>query len=154
HPDSGRLGRIARAATQQGYAALNGVGAIAEADAERLRDLGVDPARITITGDPRFDAVLDSVDAVADDDPVRTLADPDFTLVAASTWPDDEALLLAAFAAIRQSRPAARLILAPHEPTAEALARIERTALSHGLERPVPFSILAAGSEPSLVVLD
>ncbi len=42
------------------------------------------------------------------------------TLVAGSTWPGDEAVLLAAFARVRASRPDARLILVPHEPTPAA----------------------------------
>ena len=48
------------------------------------------------------------------------------TLVAGSTWPADERPLLAAWRGIRERHPETRLIIAPHEPTAEHLAPIER----------------------------
>jgi 3-deoxy-D-manno-octulosonic-acid transferase len=39
------------------------------------------------------------------------------TLVAGSTWPSDEAVLLPAWVKLREIHPSARLIIAPHEPT-------------------------------------
>ena len=42
------------------------------------------------------------------------------TLVAGSTWPGDEAVLLDAFARVHAGAPDARLILVPHEPTPRA----------------------------------
>ena len=97
-------------------------GPVAEADAERLARLGVPPDRIRVLGDPRFDSVAARVAAVPPDEPLLRFGRGAPTLVAGSTWPPDEAVLLDAFARVRAHRPEARLILVPHEPTAEHLA--------------------------------
>jgi 3-deoxy-D-manno-octulosonic-acid transferase len=55
------------------------------------------------------------------------------TLVAGSTWPADETPLLAAWEEVRARVPEARLIIAPHEPTASHLEPIERWAGLAGL---------------------
>jgi 3-deoxy-D-manno-octulosonic-acid transferase len=69
------------------------------------------------------------------------LADPSrFTLVAGSTWPADEQVLLEAWLAVRRQNARARLILAPHEPTPAHLAPLERWAATHR----VPLARLGA----------
>src|SRR5439155_636181 len=50
------------------------------------------------------------------------------TLVAGSTWPTDEKPLLEAWSNLREQHPEARLIIAPHEPTAVHLEPIEQWA--------------------------
>jgi 3-deoxy-D-manno-octulosonic-acid transferase len=57
--------------------------------------------------------------------------------VAGSTWPADEAVLLRAFESLRRSRSVEphcpRLIIAPHEPGAEQVARLVEWAKRAGL---------------------
>jgi len=149
-PGSGRLRWPARRLLAPGYAAVTHAAAIAEADAERLARLGVPPDRITVLGDPRYDSVAARVQAVPTNDPLLQLGGPS-TLVAGSTWPSDEAVLLDAFAGLHQKRPEARLILVPHEPTLAHLAAVEREAERHGLPRPVRLSA-ASGPAPLLLV--
>jgi 3-deoxy-D-manno-octulosonic-acid transferase len=73
-------------------------------------------------------------------------------MVAGSTWPADETILLLAFARLRERRPDARLILVPHEPTVEHLARVEQRAAAAGLPSPVRLS---GAKEPgSLLLVD
>jgi 3-deoxy-D-manno-octulosonic-acid transferase len=72
-------------------------------------------------------------------------------MVAGSTWPADETVLLQAFLALLQQRPDARLILVPHEPTSEHLARLDRTATEIGLTLPARLSTADAPA-PLLVV--
>ena len=57
------------------------------------------------------------------------------TLVAGSTWPADEAVVLPAFETVRRLPLLrdARLIIAPHEPTDEHLQPIQRWATTTGL---------------------
>ncbi len=150
-PGSGRLRWPARALLAPGYQALAAAGAVAAEDAERLAALGVPPERITLTGDPRFDSVLERVGAVAPDDPLLRFGAGGAALVAGSTWPGDEAVLIAAFARLSVRHPAARLILVPHEPTAEHLSAIEHQATRHGAPHPVRLSA-AHGAVPFLVV--
>jgi 3-deoxy-D-manno-octulosonic-acid transferase len=95
--------------------------------------------------------VLDVVGAVPADDPLKQFGRGGPTLVAGSTWPGDEAVLLEAFARLRVQRPEARLILVPHEPTPVHLTGIERMAGSFGLPAPVRLSA-ATGPVPLLLV--
>lgn len=127
-PGSGRLGTVARALLKPGYEALAIAGAISADDAERLARLGVSPDRIRVTGDPRCDSVLARVATVHADEPLLALGRGAPTLVAGSTWPVDEDHLLAAFATVLVQHPDARLILVPHEPSAEAVERIQHAA--------------------------
>jgi 3-deoxy-D-manno-octulosonic-acid transferase len=148
---SGRLRWPARALLHPGYAAVAAAGAIADADAARLAALGVPPDRIQVLGDPRFDSVAARVSAVSPDEPLLQLGRGAPTLVAGSTWPPDEAVLLHAFARLRTVRPDARLLLVPHEPTAEHLRVLDRRVAAAGLPRAVRLSE-AGGPAPLLVV--
>jgi 3-deoxy-D-manno-octulosonic-acid transferase len=139
-PRSSRLGWPARQLIRPGYRALSTAMAIAEPDAKRLARLGVAPSAIKVVGDPRFDSVLDVVRAVPADDPLKRFGENAPTLVAGSTWPGDEAVLLEAFARLRVHRPEARLILVPHEPTTMRLTGIDRMAARFGLPQPVRLS--------------
>ena len=132
-PGSSRHGALARALLQGAYARLDAVGAIAEEDAGRLVALGVPEGRVAVTGDTRYDQVWRRARAADPAGPLLApLADPSrFTLVAGSTWPADEAVLLEAWLAVRRQNAKARLVLAPHEPTAAHLAPLERWAAEH-----------------------
>lgn len=131
--DSARLGWLARTLAHRGYAALELVAAISGDDAERLVRLGADRSRIVVTGDPRVDAVLETVDDARREGRGFIEAMDENTLVAGSTWPDDESVLLEALAALRKLYPDARLIMVPHEPTAGHILALEQRAARHGL---------------------
>lgn len=151
-PVSGRLHPIAQWFTRPGYASLDRVGAIDRPDAERLTQLGCPAANIEVTGDPRFDSAARRAATIAGDDPIHRLTADQPTLVAGSTWRQDEVALLAAFAQVRSTHPTARLVLVPHEPTETHLAQLRQRAATFGLA-PARFSELAT-SVPSLVVVD
>jgi len=126
---SGRSGLFARALLHDAYAALCSVGAIDAADALRLVALGVDGARVHVTGDTRYDQVwthAQTVDRAAS--LIAPLASGRPTLVAGSTWPADEQVLVDAWREVRRRVADARLIIAPHEPTPPHLAAIEAWA--------------------------
>jgi 3-deoxy-D-manno-octulosonic-acid transferase len=137
---SSRRGALAGALLGDAYAALDAVGAIDPADADRLVALGVRPDRVRVTGDTRYDQVWRRARAAelagpppAGLLPLRAGAGGRFTLVAGSTWPADERVLCEAWTALRFHDPRARLVLAPHEPTPAHLAPIERWAAGAGL---------------------
>lgn len=149
-PGSSRQGRMARALLADAHAAFTAVGAIAAEDAERLRNLGVPGGAIRITGDTRYDQVAARAAAVDRLSPLLaplTAARP--TLVAGSTWPADEAILLPAWRAVTTRIPNARLIIAPHEPTPDHLAPIEAWARDAG----IPLARLGEATEATAVVL-
>jgi 3-deoxy-D-manno-octulosonic-acid transferase len=124
-PGSARLGWPARAVARRGYAVLDRIAAIDPGDARRLARLGADPSRTEVTGDPRVDSVLHVIDCAEQEPPFRLTSDPPRTLVAGSTWPRDEVVLLDALVRVRQQCPDARLVLVPHQPESGSLARLE-----------------------------
>ena len=131
---SGRSGTLASALLGDAYAALDAVGAIDPADADRLVALGVHRDRITVTGDTRYDqcairtAATDRTSAL-----LAPLVSDRPTVVAGSTWPSDETVLVAAWREVRATVPVARLIIAPHEPSDGHLAPLERWTAEAGL---------------------
>ena len=150
-PVSGRTGWPARALTRPAYEAITRAGAIAEADAERLVQLGVPRDRISITGDPRFDSVTAMVASAASEAAILQRTTPG-TLVAGSTWGADEAVLLDAFVRVRTQHPDARLVLVPHEPTSAHLDAVDTAARQHGLPKPVRLG--GAQGDEDFVLVD
>ena len=120
-PVSTRSRPIARWLSRPGYRVLDRVGAVAEADAKRLIGLGAPASHVTITGDPRFDSAFERARAISPEDPLRRLTAGAPTLVAGSTWPADERILLEAYRLVRTRSAESRLVLVPHE-----LAHLDR----------------------------
>jgi len=130
-----------------------------ERDAERFRSLGARPERVVVTGNLKFDVKSPEV-AVAKElrkalgDVLRIPV-----IVAASTMPGEEALLLEAWTEIRRRHSRAVLILAPrHPPRFEEVARfldlqhksfIRRTDLGKGGRK---LSVQLAS--PEILLLD
>jgi 3-deoxy-D-manno-octulosonic-acid transferase len=150
-PGSGRLRWPANELLRSGYAAVAAAAAISPDDAVRLERLGVAPERIRVLGDPRFDSVVEKVRAVEPGHRLLRLGRGAPTLVAGSTWPADETVLLDAFARIRRRYTDARLILVPHEPKAARLDAVEAAAARAGLPAPVRLGV-AEGPAPLLLV--
>jgi 3-deoxy-D-manno-octulosonic-acid transferase len=131
---SSRLRGPARALLHDAYGALDLAGAVGPDDAERLVSLGVPPQRVRVTGDTRYDQVWARSRAADLSSPFLTrLASARPTLIAGSTWPSDESVVLASWLDVRRVVPTARLIVAPHEPTERHLTPIEEWAGGHGL---------------------
>lgn len=152
--ESSRLRWPARALTAPGYAALAVVGAVAEPDVARLIALGCDPSRISVTRDPRVDSVLQQMwEARKSPTPV-TLGPAEHLMVAGSTWPEDEAVLMEAFGYVHARHPEARLMLVPHEPTLAHMLRIEAAHVPGAIRPPVPLASREEGDDPEIVVID
>ena len=132
-PQSRRASTLARLALADAYAALTAVGAVSEDDAARLVALGVRRERVTVTGDARYDQSWARAATSATQPIVRRLRSDRPTVVAGSTWRADEACIGDAWPAVRAAVPSARLIIAPHEPTTEAVTTIRARAEAAGL---------------------
>ena len=150
-PGSGRLRWPARTMSRAGYGAVRLAAAVSDEDAARLARLGVGSDRIRVLGDPRFDSVVRLISGVGPEEPLLRFGHGAPTMVAGSTWPGDEAVLLDAFSRLQAVRPDTRLILVPHEPTPSHLEAVERSVLAAGLPAPVRLSA-AAGPAPLLLV--
>lgn len=117
-----------------------------ERSKELLAELGI--TNVTVTGDTRFDRVLDIHRQAHDIEMVeKFIARRDghcpLTLVAGSSWPQDEEILLPYF----HQHPELKLIIAPHEIHREHLMAIEA-----GLKR--PFVRLSEAKEDDLADKD
>lgn len=131
---SSRRGGVARALLGPAYARLDAAGAIGEDDAARLAALGVRGDALRLTGDTRYDQVALRARRVDLDAPLLApLRARRPTLVAGSTWPADERVVLPAWEDVRGVLPGARLVIAPHEPTPAHLAPIEAWGAARGI---------------------
>ncbi len=151
-PGSGRLRWPVRGLLRPGYRVVTAAAAISPDDAIRLTRLGVPAERIRVLGDPRFDSVAERVSGVDPSDPLLGFGRGAPTMVAGSTWPPDEQVLLRAFAGVLRRNRDARLILVPHEPTEAHLSAVERMAAAAGLASPVRLSV--AGAPAPLLLVD
>jgi len=117
-PRSSRLRWPTRSWAAPAYAALERIGAISPDDADRLEQLGARRDAVRITGDTRFDSVAERAERLdrTQEPLVRLSERPAFIIVAGSTWPAAEAVVLPAFADLLAQLSDARLVLAPHEP--------------------------------------
>lgn len=153
---SGRRGWWARQLLGDAYRALSGVGAIDGRDAERLVALGVRRDVIRVTGDTAFDQAwersrrADQTGAL-----LGALRDGRPTVVAGSTWPGDEAVLLSAWAPLRRAVPDARLVVAPHEPAPGQLAPLRAWGTRQGLQVRTLAEVEAGeGADADVVLVD
>ncbi|MDQ6828872.1 MAG: hypothetical protein M3081_08400 [Gemmatimonadota bacterium] len=149
---SKRRSAFAAPLLRDAYGMLDMVGAVSEADALRLRELGVRPEAICVTGDTRYDQVSERAAFVKRDGPILgPLRSKRPTLVAGSTWPADERALLDAWERLREDLPGARLIIAPHEPTEAHLRPIEAWAKRGRLDI---VRLSAASSDVDVILVD
>jgi len=157
-PHSSRLRWPTRGWAESAYRALDRIGRISEADGHRLEQLGARRSVIEVTGDTRYDSVAERAERLdrARAPFARLAAAPadTFTVVAGSTWPADEAVVLPAFLDLLGQVPKARLILAPHEPNPDHLAAITQLAGALGLPRPVRLSQLEHQPAAPVIVVD
>lgn len=88
---------------------------VTEEDKKNLRAIGV-TSKIEVAGDTRFDQVIYRSNHPRFDKSIQLENEELLTIVAGSTWPEDESVLLGGLAPmIRQQE--INLIIAPHEPS-------------------------------------
>ncbi len=113
-------------------------------DAERVRELGGPPERVVAVGNSKFDADYPQV-AEAQQAQLRAqfgLGQETAVVVAGSTAPGEEQLILEAFGKVRAQRADVRMILAPRHPErADEVAQLIR---DHGYEVLRRTEVLAA----------
>ena len=122
-PSSGRLSRLARAFYARIYGALSKILAISEADAGRFRDAVPHHDAITVSGDTRFDRVMERRRGDTDTGVTLPCAGRK-VLIAGSTWPRDEAHVLRAVADLFADDPRLLFMVAPHEPSPERVEEL------------------------------
>jgi 3-deoxy-D-manno-octulosonic-acid transferase len=131
-PDSTRLRWPGRQLARPGYSALTAIAANGMADVERLVHLGAIRERVVVTGDPRVDSTLAAIDTLKVSGEVDPNADP-HTMVAGSTWPEDEAVILESMALVKRAHTKVSVIMVPHESGESRSSSVERAAAAQGL---------------------
>jgi 3-deoxy-D-manno-octulosonic-acid transferase len=152
--------RLARPFMRRVLNCVDGVCAQTANDAERFKVLGVPVERVVVTGNIKFDSHPGERGPLAGP-LVRALeaAGRRPVIVAGSTMPGEEALLLEAWSTIRRSHPKALLILAPRHParfeevaqllTHAGLTFVRRTALE-----PAAGELAAQLESPQVLLLN
>jgi len=128
---SRRLSAAGRWLYRDVYRRIDRILAISDDDAQRFAASVPGHDRIEVTGDTRFDRVMErwrarrgeGFDVANDGSP---------TLIAGSTWPPDDARLLPAVARLLREHAALRFVVVPHEPTPEHVERLRRWADDEG----------------------
>jgi 3-deoxy-D-manno-octulosonic-acid transferase len=102
-------------------------------DAERFVALGCDPARVSVTGNIKLDVAIERLDsaALAALRAELGLAAAPLILLGSSTWPGEEAAMLAALAEVRRRGTACSLLIVPRH--AERRSEVEAIVAASGL---------------------
>lgn len=85
-------------------------------DGERFLQLGLDPKKLVVTGNIKFDLHIPSELIIQGKNIRKTIGEHRRVLIAASTHDTEEIIVLNAFKKIRQEIPNAFLIIAPRHP--------------------------------------
>lgn len=122
-------------------------------DIEVFQALGISRPLLEVIGDTRYDQVAArSADAKKRSIIPSGILQGRKVIVAGSTWPEDEAVLLPAFLQMRQAIQRLMLIVVPHEPTLEHLEDLEREL--SGEVRTIRFSSLNEYAGEDVVIVD
>lgn len=123
-----RLRRPAARLLRRTFGSVDRVLAVGQADAHRFARLGVPHERVEICGDPAVDSAWKRARSAHPDAPhLAALRSPNRpTLVAGSTWPPDEAVLVPALEDLPADTPSPQVVLAPHEPDEEHVGHLLR----------------------------
>jgi len=133
-PSSKRLNQPVRTLFRHHYDSIAWVGAVSDSDAERWIRLGTRPDVVTVTGDPRHDQVVERLPNLAPLEPLLAWRRGKTVLVAGSTHPQDESVLLQALAVVREAVPSVGLVVVPHDPPGRVrLDRIAKLAKQSGI---------------------
>ena len=158
---SARMEWKARALTGRLYREFRAIGAVTEEDAQLLTRMGIPREAVAVTGDTRIDVSLARVEEAASLPPAWQPppgAGP--IVVAGSTWPADEAVVLPAVARLRERHPGLVAVVVPHEPSESAVERIASRAAGVGLRATrigagaTPAAAIDGDRPPAVVVVD
>ena len=157
---AGRLKGISRFITRLVFRDIDAIFCVSQADLIAFRSVGAG-SRAMVCGDTRFDQVLARL---SEDSRLSRL--PWFSqltlwtkdknvLVAGSTWPEDETVLLKVIEHFKsQITSQMKFIIVPHEPTAEHIATLKEQLSKQSEKTQLKFACLSELSHNQLNVVD
>lgn len=128
--NSSRLKGLTRSLTRFTLNQLSEIHCVSAEDIQNLQPLKLQVPMV-VSGDTRFDQVFHRL---ANPKTLKNILIPspeDFVFIAGSTWPEDEAVLVAALEKLKGLH--VKVIIAPHETTSDHLEHIERKLQESGL---------------------
>ncbi len=124
-----------------------------EADAERIARLGADPARVMVVGNSKFDQASPEV-SLGEQITLRNalgLQRDEPVLLAGSTHPGEEEVVLRAFRQVKAASPQVRLIIAPRD--IYRAQEIEELAIAHGFSATRRTRLTTMPPPPDAVII-
>ena len=169
-PGSRRLSWLARGFYSDIYSRLDAIAAISDEDAERFREglkgskrvkvggpgqqgrkatppVGSGIPEIITAGDTRFDQVCRRIDSSTVTLPGALTDCRRRFLIAGSTWPRGEEIVIPGFTRLLKKFPDAGLIIAPHEPTQQRLGEIDASLAREGIS----YTLLSSIGDDGLI---
>jgi 3-deoxy-D-manno-octulosonic-acid transferase len=126
---------------------------VSRGDQEAFQKFQLTHPHIEAIGETRYDQVWQrSTEAKTKHLLPAAIFDEKLVLIAGSTWPEDEQVLIPALKRLLPEHPSLRVILVPHEPTERALEAIEKQFNSHISS--IRFSALNDYSNESVILVD
>jgi 3-deoxy-D-manno-octulosonic-acid transferase len=131
-PSSRRTTSVGRSFYRSVYSHIQKILAISESDATRFLQTVPEHPSISVSGDTRFDRVVERK-RLAGDIGFEVARDGRKIVVCGSTWPRDEAHLLPTLSSLLSTDPDLCVIVAPHEPLPERVEELLQWARSAGV---------------------
>lgn len=126
---------------------------VSEKDAKGFKEFGCNDKQIRVVGDTRFDRVHQkSITAKESRLINKEFLEGKKIIVAGSTWPSDEEIILPAFVKLTRYLDNVLLIIAPHEPTLINLENLENDLRRH--MRTIRFSFLNNYRDEAVIIVD
>lgn len=148
--NSSRLKGVTKYLTKFSMDNLSSIHCVSDEDKKNIEALGVHTP-VYANGDTRFDQVFHRLENPKTLKSTLMPSPEDFVLIAGSTWPEDEAILIPALAKLKPG--AFKVILAPHETTPAHLSSLEEQLTKAGL-RFTRYSQADSWKEASILVID
>lgn len=144
---------LARSFHHYVYDCIDDILAVSKADVDAFNLFGLTHPQIEIVGDTRYDQVTSrSIEARSRHLFPQGILENRKVVIAGSSWPEDEEVILPAFLQLRENVPAALLMLVPHEPTIDHLEEIEQDL--SGKVSSLRFSALNEYAGEHVIIVD
>lgn len=106
-----------------------------------------------VCGDTRIDRVLKIKETASEIEMVRKFCETSFTLIAGSSWPKDDELLLKAFSQLQSRIKNLKLVIVPHEVDPKNISNLEHLIKQQKINYSL-FSKNAIQDTDSILVID
>ncbi len=137
------------------YSMISVIASVSDMDSGLFKQYLHPGVRVVTTGDIRFDQVCIRIDNATVSIPEEILSCEKRFIIAGSSWPKDEALIIKGFRKLLGRFDDTGLIIAPHEPEPVRIEEIEQSLEKEGLSS-VRLSLLESsrGIDTDVIIAD